>query len=488
MMNGYLIRILSVTCIISIILTLAPVIAFAEEKQAGEAIVLSNDSIDTSRTDESIATAVTDELLEEIDITDSLEGQNFTKEDKESDENNFEETESGTDILVNESDESDLSLADGMISNEISGLPTEDLEQSDLSATEEIIEDELLNGASTVSFVGGDGSEQNPYQIATAEQLNAIRNNLSANYILVSNIDLSGLSWQPIGDYNGDAFTGSLDGNGFAIRNLKIRAKDNVFAYGLIGNNNGAIKRIIIDNCDISINQKTVKGTGIIVGSIAGLSYMQVNDCHTSGKIAVNNAINAKVGGIVGIGNVGYSENRIGIKINYNSDYQEAGGVIECGGITSFASEHDGIVENCVNYGTITASSDTFLYCGGIVGQQGAIKNCVNYANVVGSVHKWNNMWSSFAANCNVGGIVGATYGNTLEDCINYGKVEAHNIDKGSSPASCFAGGIAGYIGYYGEGSIKNCYNVSSNVNADSIAGRVAGTLISSKMRHHYIL
>ncbi len=85
----------------------------------------------------------------------------------------------------------------------------------------------------TVQFAGGDGSEGDPYQIATAPQLDEIRNHLEANnhFKLIADIDLTeylsedgagyndGEGWVPVGEHY-DSFNGKLDGNGFKIMNL----------------------------------------------------------------------------------------------------------------------------------------------------------------------------------------------------------------------------------------------------------------------------
>lgn len=78
-------------------------------------------------------------------------------------------------------------------------------------------------------FAGGSGTREDPWQIASAEQLQLVRENLSGHYTLVADVDLSGFeNWEPIGafqplsdapedaevphpDY---AFTGTFDGAG----------------------------------------------------------------------------------------------------------------------------------------------------------------------------------------------------------------------------------------------------------------------------------
>ena len=53
----------------------------------------------------------------------------------------------------------------------------------------------------SAQFAGGSGTSGDPYQIATALQLDSVRNHLSSHYILTANIDLSEYSdWIPIGD------------------------------------------------------------------------------------------------------------------------------------------------------------------------------------------------------------------------------------------------------------------------------------------------
>ena len=51
-------------------------------------------------------------------------------------------------------------------------------------------------------FAGGSGTKEDPWQIASAEQLNLIRENLAGHYVLIADIDLSGYeNWEPIGAF-----------------------------------------------------------------------------------------------------------------------------------------------------------------------------------------------------------------------------------------------------------------------------------------------
>ena len=92
----------------------------------------------------------------------------------------------------------------------------------------------LTYGEIISDFAGGRGTEVSPYQVATAEQLNKVRDHLDKHFIQTADIDLSGYStgegWMPIGDrsgsnasnYSDTAFTGSYNGGNFTISNLTI--------------------------------------------------------------------------------------------------------------------------------------------------------------------------------------------------------------------------------------------------------------------------
>ena len=101
----------------------------------------------------------------------------------------------------------------------------------------------------TQEFAGGSGVENDPYLIATKEQLNNVRNHLSAHFKLLFDIEFNnsdfaeggafyneGAKFEPIGNFS-DPFTGSFDGNYHTIKNLCINAyssSDDLYA-GVFG-------------------------------------------------------------------------------------------------------------------------------------------------------------------------------------------------------------------------------------------------------------
>ncbi len=152
---------------------------------------------------------------------------------------------------------------------------------------------------SWAQFAGGDGSEQNPWQIQTAEHLNNIRNYLGEqhsdkHYIQTADIDLgtapwnTGEGWNPIGDRN-NAFQGQYDGDRYYISNLTIDRNSDyqgLFGYSFDASfYNTGLKDVDITGRD---------HVGGIVGRQDGVSRLQY--CYVTGILTGSNY----VAGIVG--------------------------------------------------------------------------------------------------------------------------------------------------------------------------------------------
>ncbi|WP_256762103.1 S-layer homology domain-containing protein [Cohnella sp. WQ 127256] len=142
----------------------------------------------------------------------------------------------------------------------------------------------------TVSFAGGTGQAGNPYQIATADQLNEVRNNLSSGiyFVLTADIDLSSYTnWEPIG--RSTPFFGNIDGKGFKIMNLTINRPENDY-IGLIGKtaSSARITNIILENFNVTGRYS--------VGGLVGFNYALISSSYASGSINGN----TQLGGLVG--------------------------------------------------------------------------------------------------------------------------------------------------------------------------------------------
>ena len=144
----------------------------------------------------------------------------------------------------------------------------------------------------------GSGTANDPFIVRNETDLRAVGRgkyndtdwSLSAHYKLIANIALNG-NWEPIGS-NDDSnpFTGSFDGNGYAINGIKINnpALDNAGLFGHIsggtitnlgitggsitgGTNIGAIAGNLTDSGTITKSYSTISVTGTTnVGGLVG--------------------------------------------------------------------------------------------------------------------------------------------------------------------------------------------------------------------------
>ncbi len=108
-------------------------------------------------------------------------------------------------------------------------------------------------------FAGGSGTEMDPYQISTFEQLDSVRFFPDSYFTQTADIDLgelTGTGWIPIGYDQNDtylrgervSFSGVYDGGGYTISNLNIHNRGKII--GLFYSLTGTVKNVIIDGAD----------------------------------------------------------------------------------------------------------------------------------------------------------------------------------------------------------------------------------------------
>lgn len=231
----------------------------------------------------------------------------------------------------------------------------------------------------------GEGTESSPYEIATAEQLFKIRDEVGIGdyYKLTDDIDLSGYSagegWMPIGDMNTQVFEGYLDGNGYTIRNLTINMPGSN-AVGLFGSTSAYAVLTNMKLEDVSINADTY------VGGLVGYNQGAISNSSVTGTV---NGVSS-VGGLVGF-NINYAPiSNSYAAANVEARTRAAGGLV---------GSNDARISGSHAQGSVSGGS----YIGGLVGW--------NYGNGMIS--------NSFASgsgrgNDTIGGLVGMSQGYIL--------------------------------------------------------------------------
>lgn len=263
---------------------------------------------------------------------------------------------------------------------------------------------------------GGTGEENDPYQISTAAQLAYLAKQVNegtdyqrVHFRLVSDLDLSGKEWTPIGT-DGKIFWGGFDGGGHTITGMTIKGdRDYVGLFGECKNftaSSSYIKSVTVKRANISGHSH--------VGAIAG-EGANISDCYS-----IENTICAAwcVGGICGslTGNISGC---------YNSS--SVSGNSTAGGIMGSASYERtvGVVEYCYNIGAVTVRQQDSSV-GGITGASAHrynISNCLNCGKITGNGK-------------NVGGIAGSTdsnYMNFIGNCYYNSDLNNAGVGEGAS-------------------------------------------------------
>ncbi|MDR2944266.1 MAG: hypothetical protein LBU81_04190 [Methanosarcinales archaeon] len=313
-----------------------------------------------------------------------------------------------------------------------------------------------------VGFSGlGDGTAGNPFQITTISQLDEVRQDLSANYILMNDLDFNDSSmgnWVPLGfsenEANITSFNGVFNGNNKIIRHLVIDTeKGNLSGlFSAIGRG-GSVSNLTISNAQVSGNAYVVVLSGSVVSSVITNCHVMnssVSSISCSGILAGNHydksvidfctvenssifSVN-EAGGIIGRNLDGIIQNSNAVSVTVNS--------VGCAGGISSLNQFDSLIENCSVTGFVSGlESDA----GGItaLSADSTIRNC----RTSGTVQSGGLLQ-------NTGGISGISSNTSLQNCSSLMSVSATNFGN--------AGGIAGYA----EGCfIENCYALNDVIN-----------------------
>lgn len=333
----------------------------------------------------------------------------------------------------------------------------------------------VSHAAVLTDFAGGLGTEENPWQIATAVQLNNVRYYLGAehhdkHFILTEDINLNvypfndGKGWEPIGDWwswDNHAFQGTLDGAGHTISGLYINMpvptsweETDYNAAGLFGaTQNATIKNIYLTDVDIT-------GYDLAGGLVGDAEFSVFSDIHVTGRVIGNFSI----GGLVGYAYRSY--------IAFSSFNGSVNAVSDLGGLVGY------FIDSSIRYSLSKGFVNGNIDVGGLVGyskkssifesHSESLVIGTEYATEVGGLVGYNygnsTISKSYATGSvsgydNVGGLVGenATY-SKITDSYSWGTVSIDGVDD---QVEIFAvGGLVGSNNY--KSTVQNCYAVGN--------------------------
>ena len=276
----------------------------------------------------------------------------------------------------------------------------------------------MWDGTTASGFAGGTGTEGDPWLIENAEQLAYLAQQVNngtdyerKHFRLVSDLDLRGNEWTPIGTYR-KPFWGGFDGGGHTITGMTITGnRDYVGLFGECHNFTAASSYIK----SVTVKQANISGCNF-VGAIAG-EGANISDCYS-----IENTIcaNRCVGGICGslTGNISGCYNSSSVSGN-----STAGGIMGSASYNGIVG--NGVVQYCYNIGAVTVRQQDSSV-GGITGASANrydISNCLNCGKITGNGK-------------NVGGIAGSTdsnYMNFIGNCYYNSDLNNAGVGEGAS-------------------------------------------------------
>ena len=371
-------------------------------------------------------------------------------------------------------------------------------EEAESTDTESVIE----TAAAESVFAGGNGTAEDPWQIATAEQLLALSASVNDGsaygypgqfFVLTADIDLKDVEWQPIGhmdltdmsNYN-CMFMGTLDGQGHTISNVTFHSDYPVCGVGVVGMSLGEVKNLTVQNVDIRCEDTY----SMAIGGVIGYNMGVIHDVTLTGENHIV-GVNA-IGGIAGGSTQSIWNCTVdGTTIHVLGDNDFSSGriiqedVAECGGLV-VGGFFGGTLDNCTAKGTVIAEGNEPVGLGGIAGcleMMDSITNCTAEVEII-SEHGGHAIGGlcGYSGTHSVGDIALATEG--VQSSVYPGVIDnCHVTAKINIPSATHVGGLVGTgLYYYGEETafkVSNC-TVSAEIIGAVTPGAVAGRAVNS--------
>ncbi len=313
------------------------------------------------------------------------------------------------------------------------------------------------NGINTSSYrikinqmqLDGEGTEQSPFLITSADDFKKfMQMPVAGVYKQTTELDLTGVTGTAGSLIS--SFSGTYDGGGHTIKNLKLETNGNASIFGWL---RGTVRNLKIDKTCSFSGQYRVAAIAQFLSGDGAIKNCTSYAAITCAAPKVDQSINTYVGGFVsettaeGTSKISRLENCVNHgTITIKGENAHTGRV---GGIAGSAS--NSFIQNCRNYAAIYCGKSQENYygsvgnfAGGIVGQASGRTTLVGCANS-----------AAISAGGYTGGIVGLAndFHNSslvIESCYNTGKITGYNVASNQ-----YVGGIAGSA----SGEIGNCYN-----------------------------
>jgi hypothetical protein len=327
------------------------------------------------------------------------------------------------------------------------------------------------------TYSGGSGTEADPYQIGTAEdiiEMSGIPDDWDDCFVMIADVDMSGYTFTTAviaadtydgnSEFDGTSFTGVFEGAGYAVLNLTIETVGEWNEYlGLFGEISGEQARVT----NLGLEEVSIIAGNCteFLGDLCGSNAGAINNCYSTGSSSIGYYYSEYLGGLCGM-NAGTISNCFSMSSVSGGAYTwYLGGL--CG------RNYGTIVDS---YATGSASGGNHSqYIGGLCGwnENGTINNCSSTGLVTGEDF--------------IGGLCGWNKNGTISNCSSTGSVtgedfmgglcgwnEGGTISKGCSTGSVTGNNYLGGLCAGNDGTISDCY-ANGTVSGDDSLGGLCG-------------
>ncbi len=313
----------------------------------------------------------------------------------------------------------------------------------------------ILNAATPQSkYGGGTGTAEDPYQIWTPEQMNALGaepNDWGRHFKLMADLDLSrfdGINGRPAFNiiapdtkpdlyYQGIAFTGTFDGGGHKLAHLTIQGTSYLALFAQLAT--AASVR------NLGIEDANVTGSGDCIAVLAAEARGSITNCYSTGVVNATGKAQDRayaVGGLIA--------SNFGDATSCHSTAAVIGGTY----VGGFVGDNWGIVTECYSSGPVRGGGSV----GGFVGENlSIVERCYSLGPVTGDSY--------------VGGLVGENYQGQVTDSYSTGAVTGGRC----------VGGLVGQNGGLTEAGkqavVTHCYSAGTVEGQSSVGGLVGSNV-----------
>ena len=293
--------------------------------------------------------------------------------------------------------------------------------------------------------IKGQGTKEDPYQIAHPNHFERVRANLSAHYKVVKSLDLSGIAnFKRIGTgSNTSKFYGKFDGGrkeGHIIKGLRIDGNENFVGFFGFSAENSLIQNVKL----IEVNVKGSQQVGGLVGRISGGGI--VKNIWVSGNIEGNYEVGGLVGSIMRGGKIedSYSSGTV-------SGKSDVGGIV--GKISAIIIRHK-MVKKSESDAEVIGTKNNIGGIAGSVDMKAEIIDSEARGRVVGGIHVgglvgWMKSREKIQNSRAKGAVEGKDFVGGLVGRNQYGEIvgsQAEGIVTGKTKVGSLVGGNAGKI------------------------------------------